>query len=52
MLTEREVEEIRQGVKDGIRGPIMLKWVEMLLHDRDERIAREQAHSGALEEPR
>jgi hypothetical protein len=26
------VAEIRRGVKDGIRGPIMLKWVEQLLH--------------------
>jgi hypothetical protein len=52
MLTEQEVEEIRQGVTDGIRGPVMLKWVEMLLRDRDERVAREQAHGGRPDEPK
>jgi hypothetical protein len=37
LLTDAEVEEIRWGVREGIRGPIMLKWVEQLLRDRDER---------------
>jgi hypothetical protein len=27
------------GVRSGMRGPRMLKWVEMLLADRDARVA-------------
>jgi hypothetical protein len=42
MLTEPEVDEIRQGVKNGIRGPVMQSWVERLLRDRDERIRRDR----------
>ena len=33
MLTEAEVEEIRKGVAEGLRGPVILKWVEQLLED-------------------
>jgi hypothetical protein len=43
LLTEAEVERIRQGLRDGIVGPIMLAWVERLLKDRDERIERDRA---------
>ncbi len=42
MLTEEKVEEIRQGVKSGLRGPVMLKWVEALLRDWDERVELER----------
>jgi hypothetical protein len=42
MLTEEEVEEIRLGVKSGLRGPVLLKWVEALLRDRDERVELER----------
>ena len=38
LLSEAQVTEIRTGVREGIRGPVMLKWVEQLLADRDERI--------------
>jgi hypothetical protein len=38
MLTDKEIDEIRAGVKMGLRGPIMLRWVEDLLQDRDERV--------------
>ena len=31
LLTEEQVAEIRAGVREGIRGPVMLKWVEQLL---------------------
>jgi hypothetical protein len=41
LLTEEQVAEIRAGVRDGIRGPVMLKWVEQLLADRDERVRLE-----------
>jgi hypothetical protein len=38
LLSEAQVLEIRAGVREGIRGPVMLKWIEQLLADRDERI--------------
>ena len=41
MLTDKEVEEIRLGVKSGLRGPVLSKWIEALLRDRDERMERE-----------
>lgn len=48
MLSEAEVEEIRRGVKDGIRGPVMLSWVERLLRDRDERVRRDREIAARL----
>jgi hypothetical protein len=41
LLSDAEVEEIREGVKSGLRGPVLLKWVEQLLADRDERVRLE-----------
>lgn len=43
LLTEAQIAEIRDGVKSGLRGPVMLKWIEWLLAERDEllRLARE-----------
>jgi hypothetical protein len=41
MLTDKEVEEIRLGVKSGLRGPVLSKWIEALLRDRNERMERE-----------
>lgn len=38
LLSEAQVLEIRAGVREGVRGPVMLKWIEQLLADRDERI--------------
>jgi hypothetical protein len=43
LLTEAEVSEIREGVRKGIRGPVMLKWVEQLMNERDFRIAQQEA---------
>jgi hypothetical protein len=43
VLTEAEVERIRQGLREGIVGPVVLTWVERLLEDRDERIERDRA---------
>jgi hypothetical protein len=42
-----EVEEIRRGVKDGVRGPVTLSWVERLLRDRDERVRRDREIAAA-----
>jgi hypothetical protein len=36
-LTDKEVEGIRAGVDGGMRGPILVKWVEQLLDDYEER---------------
>ena len=40
VLTEVDLEEIRQGLRDGLRGPILLKWCQQLLAERDELVAR------------
>jgi hypothetical protein len=42
MLSEDEVREIREGLKDGLRGPVVSTWVERLLRDREERIRRDR----------
>jgi hypothetical protein len=41
MLSDDEAEAIRRKVKEGWRGPILLRWLEQLLQDRDERRQRE-----------
>jgi hypothetical protein len=38
LLTEDQLAEIRAGVKEGIRGPVMLKWIALLLEDHHERV--------------
>jgi hypothetical protein len=43
VLTDAEAEEIRRGLAAGMRGPVLLKWCEQLLADRDERVAQERA---------
>ena len=43
VLTDAEAEKIRRGLASGLRGPVLIKWVEQLLADRDERVARERA---------
>jgi len=48
MLSEEEVERIRQGVREGIRGPIVLSWVEKLLSDREERLSRDRRLAAQL----
>ena len=42
MLSEAELAEIRKGVRDGIRGPVLTKWCEQFLADRDELARRLQ----------
>jgi hypothetical protein len=44
LLTDQEVEVIRAGVAEGVRGPVVLKWVAQLLADRDERVRLEHEH--------
>jgi hypothetical protein len=36
MLTDQQAEEIRRGLEGGTRGPVLIKWVRLLLADRDE----------------
>jgi len=40
MLTDREAEEIERGRRAGVGGPLILKWIDLLLADRKERIRR------------
>jgi hypothetical protein len=46
LLSDQEVEEIRVGVKSGIRGPVLSKWLEQLLADHDERVRLERERKG------
>jgi len=48
MLSEEDVREIRDGVKQGLRGPVVLTWVERLLKDRDERVRKEREIAARL----
>jgi hypothetical protein len=48
MLREDEVREIRAGIKEGLRGPIVLTWVERLMKDRDERVRRDREIAARL----
>jgi hypothetical protein len=43
LLTESELERIREGVRARVCGPVALGWLERLLQDRDERIRRDRA---------
>ena len=38
LLSDQEVEEIREGVNSGMGGPVVLKWIRQLLADHDERV--------------
>jgi hypothetical protein len=40
MLTSKDVEEIRRGIEGGTRGPVLLKWVRLLLEDYEARTRR------------
>jgi hypothetical protein len=42
VLTDEEAEAIRKKVAEGWRGPVLLRWLEQLLQDRDERRQRER----------
>jgi hypothetical protein len=38
MLSDRDAEEIERGRRERVGGPIVLKWLDLLLADRRERI--------------
>lgn len=38
LLTDDEVEEIRSGLQQGLRGPVVGKWARELLADHDARV--------------
>ena len=38
MISEQQADEIRQGLKDGLSGPVLRKWLGQLLDDREERM--------------
>jgi hypothetical protein len=40
MITDKQAEEIKRAVEGGTRGPILLKWIVILLADRAERVAQ------------
>ncbi len=49
LLTDEEVEEIRHPLREGVRGrPVLVKWVEQLLADRDERVGQRARADRAL----
>ena len=48
MLNESEVQTIRRGIRDGVRGPVMLKWLDQLLKERDEFVKRDREIAAAL----
>jgi hypothetical protein len=47
LLSDDQADEIRRGLAAGVRGPVLIKWVELLLADRTARRERER-----LERPR
>jgi len=51
MLSEEEVKEIREGLKQGLRGPLVATWVERLLKDREERVRRDRVLAAQLLAP-
>jgi len=56
VLSDDEADRIRRGVQEeGMRGPILLKWIRQLLDDRDERLGRRppaRAIPASLRRPR
>ncbi len=40
MLTAEEADKTRREFEAGVRGPVLLKWIKLLLDDRDERVGR------------
>jgi hypothetical protein len=47
ILSDAQAEEIKQGLAIGMRGPVLIKWVEQLLADRAERVAEEKRKAEA-----
>ncbi len=52
MLREAEVEEIRQGLDEGLHGPILRKWCRQLLEDHDDRVRLERDGRRRGDQPR
>jgi hypothetical protein len=52
MLTDEEADKIRRDVEDGVRGPVLLKYVRVLLADRDERRRGDDAAPSPRKPPR
>jgi hypothetical protein len=40
--TDAQADEVKQGLAFGMRGPVLIRWVEQLLADRAERVAEEK----------
>ena len=51
MLTDEEAEAIRRKLAEGWRGPVLLRWLEQLLQDREERRRRERESEGEPPKP-
>lgn len=49
MLTDDEVVTIRRKLAENWRGPVLLKWLEELLGDREEVVARLRALESAVD---
>lgn len=47
MLTDAQADEIKRGLTSGMRGPVLIKWVEQLLADREQRVAEEKKRAEA-----
>ncbi len=43
LLSQRELEEIRRGLRAGAGLPMVRNWIERLLADHDERVRRDRA---------
>jgi hypothetical protein len=42
VLTDEEAETMRRKLSEGCRGPVLLKWLEQPLQDRDARRQKER----------
>ena len=51
VLTDEEADTIRKRLAEGCRGPVLLKWPEQLLQDRDERRQRERERDSGPPQP-
>jgi hypothetical protein len=38
LLTDDDAERIKRELGGGVRGPVLIKWIEQLLDDRAERV--------------
>jgi len=40
VLTDEQADKIRRELEAGVRRPVLIKWVRLLLDDRDARLGR------------